>query len=169
MRAQLDRELIDKEGEIDKKLDTLNMERRQLRQMADSNREEATVAIKDVEKLKQEKQLLLEEIKKKERELEYFQKQFCQYHLENEELKTKEKELQEAKAKLEEKEKQLERYKEKKQKLKEKIEEGVRELGVREGMITQLEKDKAKVAADLESERMKVRVFHACIRHLVDI
>ena len=109
---------------------------------------------------------VVKEIEKKERELGYFKKLHGQRLLENyrekkdlqESIQTKEKELQEAKAKLKENEKKLEKYKEKVRSLKKRIEEGVRELGIRDGSIIQLEKEKAKVVADLESERMKVRV-----------
>ena len=34
----------------------------------------------------------------------------------------------------------------------------MRELGVRDGRITELEQDKARAVAELESEKMKVRV-----------
>lgn len=102
---------------------------------------EANLVVEDVERLEQEKQLLLEEIKKNERELGYFRKlhgwfrfPFTTSQREKEDLqeiiKTKENELQEAKAKLQEKEKKLEKYKGKIQSLKKKIEEGIRESGV---------------------------------------
>ena len=162
--------MIEKEdsklAEIDKELDTLKMERRQNRKRTATAREEAEVVVEDVERLEQEKQLLLEEIRRKERELDCFKRvhdQLTESQREKEDLqesiKLKENELREVKAKLEEKKKQLEKYKEKIQKLKKRIEEGVRELGVRDGRITELEKDKAKAVAALESERIKVRVY----------
>ena len=154
-----------KVAEIDKKLDKLEMERRQNRERTASAREEAEVIVEDVERLEQEKQLLLKEIRGKERELDCFKRvhdQLTASQREKEDLqvsiKIKENELQEAKAKLQEKEKKLEKCKEKIQELKKKIEEGVRELGVRDGRITELEQDKARVVAELELERMKVRV-----------
>ena len=66
---------------------------------------------------------------------------------------------QEAKAKLKENERKLKKYEEMVHSLKKEIEEGVRELGIRDGRIIQIEKKKAKVVADLESERIKVRVL----------
>ena len=51
--------------EIDKKLDKLEIERRQNGERTASAREEAEVMVEDVERLEQEKLLLLEEIKKK--------------------------------------------------------------------------------------------------------
>ena len=171
--AQLDEELstktehiIEKElAEVDKELDRYKMERTQNTKRITSAREEAEVIVEDVERLEQEKQNLLEEIKKKERELDCFKTvhdQLTESQREKEVLqeciKVKENELQEAKAKLQEKEKKLEKYKEKIQKLKKRIEEGVRELGVRDGRIIELEQNKAKAVADLESERLKVRV-----------
>ena len=153
-------------AEIDKELDIQKTERRQNMERAASVREQAAVVIEDVVRLEQEKQELLKEIEKKERELGYFKKLHGQRLLENysekkdlqESIQAKEKELQEAKAKLKENEKKLEKYKEKVRSLKKRIEEGVRELGIRDGSIIQLEKEKAKVGADLESERMKVRI-----------
>ena len=152
-------------AEIDKELDRQKTERRQNWESAASVREQAAVVIEDVERLEQEKEELLKEIEKKERELGYFKKLHCQRLLENyheknlqESIQAKEKEVQEAKAKLKENEKKLKEYKEKVHSLKKRIEEGVRELGKRDGSIIQLEKEKAKVVADLESERMKVRV-----------
>ena len=144
---------------IDKELDRLQMERRQNRKRTASAREEAEVIVEDVERLKREKQLLLEEIRRKERELDCFKRVHDQ-EKENlqESIKIKENELREAKAKLQEKEKKLEKCKEKIQKLKKRIEEGVRELGVCDGRITELEQDKARAVAELELERMKVRV-----------
>ena len=145
--------------EIDKELDRLQMERRQNRKRTASAREEAEVIVEDVERLEQEKQLLLEEIKRKERELDCFKRVHDQEKEDlQESIKIKENELQEAKAKLQEKEKKLEKCKKKIQELKERIEEGVRELGVRGGRITELEQDKARAVAELELERMKVRV-----------
>ena len=61
-----------------------------------------------------------------------------------ESILTKEIELQEAKVKLEENEKKLKKYKEMVRSLKKKIEEGVRELGIRDGRIIQLEKEKVQ-------------------------
>ena len=151
---------------IDKELDRLQMERRQNRKRTASAREEAEVIVEDVERLEREKQLLLEEIRRKERELDCFRRvrdQLTASQREKQDLqvsiKIKENELREAKAKLQEKEKKLEKYKEKIQKLKKRIEEGVRELGVRDDKITELEKDKARAVAELELERMKVRVY----------
>ena len=153
-------------AKIDKELDRQKTERRQNMERTASAREQAAVVIEFVEKLEQEKQDLVKEIEKKERELGYFKKLHGQRLLENyrekkdlqESIQMKEKEVQEAKAKLKENEKKLKKYKEKVHSLKKRIEEGVRELGIRDGSIIQLEKDKAKVVADLESERMKVRV-----------
>ena len=156
--------------EIDKKLDRLKVERRQNRERDAIAMKEANLVVEDVERLDQEKQLLLEEIKKNERELGVFRKfhgrfrfPFTTSQREKEDLqeiiKTKENELQEAEAKLQEKEKKLEKYKEKIQSLKKKLEEGIRESGVQDGKILQLENEKAKVVADLESERMKVRIL----------
>ena len=155
-----------KVAEIDKELDKLEMERRQNRERAASAREEAEVMVEDVERLEREKQLLLEEIRKKESELNCFNKLHAQHlsisqrekEVLQESIKVKENELREAKAKLQEKEKKLEKCKEKIQNLKKRIEEGVRELGVRDGRITELEQDKARAVAELELERMKVRV-----------
>ena len=153
-------------AKIDKELDKLQVERRQNRERTASAREEAEVIVEDMERLEREKQLLLEEIRKKESELDCFNKLHTQ-HLSisqrekavlRESIKVKENELQEAKAKLREKEKKLEKCKEKIQKLKKRIEEGVRELGVRDGRITELEQDKARAIAELELERMKVKV-----------
>ena len=154
-------------AKIDKELDKEKIERRQNRERAASVREQAEVVIEDVERLEQEKQDLLKEIERKEIELGYFKKLYDQQLLENsreknnlqECIQTKEIELQEAKAKLEENEKKLKKYKEMVRSLKKKIEEGVRELGIRDGRILQLEKEKAKVVADLESERIKVRIL----------
>ena len=152
--------------EIDKKLDKLQMERRQNRERTASAREEAEVIVEDVERLEREKQLLLEEIRKKECELDCFNKLHAQ-HLSisqrekkvlQESIKVKENELRDAKAKLQEKEKKLKKCKENMQKLKKRIEEGVRELGIRDGRIIELEQDKARGVAELELERMKVRV-----------
>ena len=152
-------------AKIDKELDRLKMERRQKRKRTASTREEAVVIIEDMERLEQEKQILLEEIKKKETKLDFLKRihdQLSTIQCEKDDLQeritTKENELREAKAKLEEKEKQLEKYKEKICNLKKRIEEGIRELGERDGRIIELEKDKAKVVADLESERVKVRI-----------
>ena len=61
-------------AEIDKDLDRQKTERRQNRERAASVREQAGVVIEDVERLEQEKQELLKEIEKKERELGYFKK-----------------------------------------------------------------------------------------------
>ena len=152
--------------EVDKELDRLKIERKENRKRTASAREEAEVVVRDVERLEKERELLLKEIKRKERELECFNIIHAQQHsisqrekeLLHENVKMKENELQEAKAKLKEKEKQLGKYKKKIQKLKKRIEEGLRELGGRDGRITDLEKDKAKAVAALESERMKVRV-----------
>ena len=152
---------------IDKELDRQKTERRQNWERVASVREQAALVIEDVERLKQEKQELLKEIEKKERELGYFKKLHGQRLLENhrekkdlqESIQTKKKEVQEAKAKLKENEKKLKKYKEKVRNLKKRIEEGVRELGIRDGSIIQLEKEKAGVVADLESERIEVR-FH---------
>ena len=152
-------------AEIDKELDRNKVERTQNTERTASAREEAEVIIKDVEKLEQEKQLLLEEIRKRERELDCFKRVHdqltasqCEKKILQESIKVKENELRETKAKLQEKEKKLEKCKEKIQKLKKKIEEGVRELGVRDGRIIELEKDKAQAVVALESERLKVRV-----------
>ena len=109
-----------KVAEIDKELDKLEMERRQNRERTASAREEAEVIVEDVERLKREKQLLLEEIRKKESELDCFNKLHAQ-HLSisqrekeflQETIKVKENELQEAKAKLQG-EKKLKKCKEK--------------------------------------------------------
>ena len=150
--------------EIDKKLDKLEMEVRQNRARIASAREAAEVIIEDVKRLEQEKQLLLEETRRKERELDCFKRVhdlLAESQREKEDLqesiKIKENELREAKAELQEKEKQLEKYKEKIQKLKKRVEDGVRELGVRDGRIFELEKDKARAVAE-ESEKMKVRI-----------
>ena len=151
---------------IDKELDRNKMERTQNTKRNANAREEAEVIVEDVERLEQEKQLLLEEIRKKESELDCFNTLHAQHlsisqrekEVLQETIKVKENELQEAKAKLQEKEKKLEKCKEKIQKLKKRIEEGVRELGVRDGIIIELEKDRAKAVAALESERLKVRV-----------
>ena len=163
--------IIEKEdsklAEIDKELDRYKMERIQHTKRTESAREEAEVIIEDVERLEREKQLLLEEIRKKENELDCFNKLLAQHlsisqhekEVLQESIKVKENELKQARAKLQEKEKKLEKYKEKIQKLKNKIEDGVRELGVRNGTITQLEQDRAKAVAALESERLKVRVI----------
>ena len=156
-----------KVAEIDKKLDKLEMERRQNRERTASAREEAEVIVEDVERLQREKQLLLEEIEKKESELDCFNKPHAQHlsisqrekEVLQDSIKAKENELREAKAKLQEKEKKLKKCKEKIQKLKKRIEEGVRVLGVRDGRITELEQDKARAVAELELERMKVRVL----------
>ena len=153
-------------AKIDKELDRQKTERKEKWERAASVREQAAVVIDDVERLEQEKQDLLKEIEKKERELGYFKKLHGQRLLENYRekkdlqvsIQMKEKEIQEAKAKLKGNEKKLKKYKEKVHRLKKQIEEGVRELGIRDGSIIQLEKEKAKVVADLESERMKVRV-----------
>ena len=152
--------------ELDKELDKLEMERRQNRERTASAREEAEVMVEDVERLEREKQLLLEEIKKKESELDCFNKLHAQHlsisqrekEVLQEIIKVKENELRDAKDKLQEKEKKLEKCKEKIQNLKKRIEEGVRELGVRDGRITELEQDKARAVAELELERMKVRI-----------
>ena len=174
--VQLDAELTTKTSntenydselvKIDKALDKLQMERRQNREKTVSAREEAEEIIDDVEGLEREKQLLLEEIRRKESELDCFKRvhdQLTASQREKEDLqvsiKGKENELREAKAKLQGKEKKVERAKEKIQKLKKKIEEGVRELGVRDGRITELEHDKAQAVAELELETMKVRVY----------
>ena len=61
-------------AEIDKKLDKLQMERRQNRERTASAREEAKVIVEYVERLEQEKQLLLEEIRKKGSELDCFKR-----------------------------------------------------------------------------------------------
>ena len=95
-----------------KELDREKIERRQNRERAASAREHAEVVIEDVERLEQEKQDLLKEIKRKERELGYFHKPYNKQVLENycekkylqESILTKERELQEAKAKLKENE-----------------------------------------------------------------
>ena len=158
-----------KVAEIDKKLDKLEMERRQNRERTASAREEAEVIVEDIERLEQEKQLLLEEIRKKESELDCFNKLHAQHlslnqhekqvlQILQESIIVKDSELREAKAKLQEKEKKLEKCKEKIQKLNKKIGEGVKKLGVRDGRITELEQDKARAVAELELERMKVRV-----------
>ena len=157
-------------AEIDKELDRQKTERRQDMERAASVREQAAVVIEDVERLEQEKQELLKEIEKNKRELGYFIELHGQRVLENynekrdlqESIQAKEKEVQEAKAKLKENEKKLKEYKEKVRSLKKRIEDGVKELGIRDGSIIQLEKEKAKVVADLESERVKVRVHPTC-------
>lgn len=157
----------DKLAEIDKELDRLKIERELSMKRSASAREEAEVVIKDIKKLEQEKQLLLEDIKRKERELGYFKGFYDQIILasqrEKEDLQqsiqTKEKELQEANTKLEKKEEKLKKYKEKVHNLEKKIEEGDKELKMRDSKIIELERDKAKVVADLEIERMKVRLF----------
>ena len=154
-------------AKIDKELDRQKTEKRQDRERAASVREQAAVVIEDVERLEQEKEELLKEIEKNKRELGYFMEVHGQRLLENyhekkdlqESIQMKEKEVQEAKAKLKENEKKLKEHKGKVHSLKKRIEEGVRELGIRDGSIIQLEKEKAKVVADLESERMKVRFF----------
>ena len=150
-------------AKIDKELDRLKMERRKNRKRTASAREEAGVILEDVERLEREKQILLQEINNKETKLDFFKRihgQLSAIQCEKDDLQkritTKENELRQAKSKLEEKEKQLEKCKEKIRNLKKKIEDGVRELGVRDGRIIELEKDKAKVVADLESERVRV-------------
>ena len=160
-----------KVAEIDKKLDKLEMERRQNRERTASAREEAEVMVDDVERLEREKQLLLEEIRKKGSELDCFNKLHAQHlsisqhekEVLQESIKVKENELREAKAKLQEKEKKLEKYKEKIQNLKKKIEEGVRELGIRGERITELEEDKARAVAELELERIQVKVHFSML------
>lgn len=152
-------------AEIDKELDRLKIERELSMKRSANAREEVEVVIKDINKLEQEKQLLLEDIKRKERELGYFKGFHDQIILasqrEKEDLQqtitTKEKELQEANTKLEKKEEKLKKYKEKVRNLEKKIEEGDKELKMRDSKIIELERDKAKVVADLEIERMKVR------------
>ena len=156
-------------AKIDKELDREKIERRQNRERAASAREQADMVIEDVERLEQEKQDLLKEIKRKERELGYFQKlynliqqvldNYCEKKYLKESILTKERELQEAKAKLKENEKKLKKYEEMVRSLTKEIEEGVRELDIRDERIIQLEKEKAKMVADLESERIKVRVL----------
>ena len=153
-------------AEIDKELDKLQIERKQNRERTASAREEAEVMVEDVERLEREKQLLLEEIRKKESELDCFNKLHAQHlsisqhekEVLQESIKVKENELREAKAKLQEKGKKLKKCKETIQKLKKRIEDGVRELGVRDGRISGLEQDKARAVAELELERIKVRV-----------
>ena len=161
------RVIVGKEdSELDKELDRLKIERRQHKGRIASTWEEAEVVVKDAERCEEEKGLLLEKIIKIESELDCFNKLYA-HHLSvsqrekeflQENIKIKENELQEAKAKCKEKKKQLEKCKEKIRMLKKRIEEGVRELGERDGRITELEKDKAKAVTALESERMKVRV-----------
>ena len=172
IHLQLDEELrtktkhiIEKDSklaEIDKELDRNIMERTQHTKRTASAREEAKVIVEDVERLEREKQLLLEEIRKKERELDCFNKLHAQHlsisqrekEVLQESIKAKENELQEAKAKLQKKEKKLEKYKDKIQKLKKKIEDGIRELGERDGRIVELEKAKAEAVAALEKVRV---------------
>ena len=155
-------------AEMDKELDILEIEGRQNRKNTASACEEAAVVMEEVEKLKQKKEILLDEIKKKERELGYFEKLHSQHHLvdqhEKEDLQesitAKENELREAKARLKKYEKRLEKSEEKICSLKRKIEEGARELVKCDVRINELEKSKAKLIVHLESERMKVRVHH---------
>lgn len=150
---------------IDKELDRLEMKGRQQRRTHENSRKEAALAIKEVERLEEEKQFVLEDIK--ERELAFFKGFYDQFisasqcerenlHVQ-ESIKTRENELRKAKSELQGKEKQLENYREKRHTLKISIEEQVKELEVHGGKITELEKDKAKLLADLESERVKVR------------
>ena len=162
--------IIEKENsklaEIDKELDRNKMERTQNTKRNANAREEAEVIVEDMERLEQEKQILLEEISRKESELDCFNKLHAQHlsisqrekEVLQESIKAKENELREAKAKLQEKEKKLEICKKTIRKLKKMIEEGVRELGVRDRRITELEHDKARAVAELELERLKVRV-----------
>ena len=176
LALQLDKLSIEKQDSKlsanDKELDGLKVERRCSKKRTASAREEAKVFVEDVERLEQEKQLLMEEIRKKESEVECFNKLYTQSlsisQREKEVLQgsieSKENELRDAKAKLGEKEEQLKKCKEKIGKLKKKIEEGVRELGVRDGRIIELEKDKAKATAELESERMKVRIHSLMVK-----
>ena len=163
--------IIEKEDSNLAEIDNRNTkERIQSTKRTASAREEAEVIVEDMERLEQEKQLLLEEIRKKESELDCFNKLHAQHlsisqrekEVLQESIKVKENELQEAEAKLQEKKKKLEKYKEKIQKLKKRIEEGVRELGLRDWRIIELEGDKARAVAELELERMKVRV-HALL------
>ena len=152
-------------AEMDKELDILEMEGRQNRKKTESACEEAAVVMEEVEKLRQKKEILLDEIKKKEKELGYFEKLYGQHHLVDqhemqESITAKEYELREAKDRLKEYEKRLEKYEEKICSLKRKIEEGAKELVKCDLRINELEKSKAKAIVDLESERMKVRVHH---------
>ena len=157
---------VEKEvAKIDKELDRQKTERRQDMERAASVREQTAVVLEDVERLELEKQELMKDIEKKETELVNLKKCYGRRILENylekkdlqESIQMKEKEIQETKAKLKENEKELKEYKEMVHSLKKMIEEGVRELGIRDGSIIQLEKEKARVVADQESERIKVR------------
>ena len=158
--------------EMDKKLDIFEIEGRRNRKKTESACEEAAVVMEEVEKLKQEKKILLDEINRKEEELDYFEKchsqhlVVSQYEKEDlqEKIKAKENELREAKTRLKKYEKHLEKYEEKKCNLMRRIEEGARELVKCDERINELEKNKAKVIVDLELEIMKVRVHH----HLKD-
>ena len=141
------------------------MERRQNKKRNAKAREEAEVVVEDVERLERKNQLLLEEIKKKERKLGYFKGVHDQLALISqhekddlqESIEKKEKKLQKARNMLQGKERQVKICKEKIQKLMKRIEQGVMELWRRDRRIIQLENEKAKLVADLESERVKVR------------
>lgn len=177
---QLDAELANKItsstdsklAEIDQKLDRLLLERRRNRERTASAREKAEVIIKDMEKLQQETRLLLEEIKEKQDELK---KLYCQNVVESqlekkdlqERIKSKENELQEAKARLVKKEEQLNEHRKMIRGLQKGIQEGLRELEERDIKIMELEKDKAEVVADLESERRKVRDIGSILKTLL--
>ena len=162
-------------AEMDKELDILEIEGRRNKKKTASAYEEAAVVMEEVEKLRQEKKILLDETKRKERELGYFKKLHGQHHLVNqyekedlqESITAKENELREAKTRLKKYEKRLEKYEEKICSLKRKIEEGARELVKCDGRINELEQSKAKVIVDLESERMKVRIHHCHLNPLI--
>ena len=154
-------------AEIDRELDKLKRARTQERDQGASARESATVVVKGLEHLEREKEVLVDEIQRKEKELKYFKKLHEKHDSgtfssrnEKEELleliRRKERELNEANERLEEKKKKLNKSKEKIQNLKKKIEAGIREAGVYEGKIMMLEQDKARIQADLETERKKV-------------
>lgn len=155
--------------EMDKKLDELKMEKRQIRRRTLSVREEAELAVKEEERLMKEKKLLEKEFKKTKIELDYFKTRNNNRHnlpVQSETkplqdtIKMKLSELKMTKTRLDEKEEQHKKYKEKIRSLKKTIEDGMFKLGVCDGRIIELERDKAKVVADLESQRMKVRVFY---------
>ena len=141
-------------AEIDQQLEELKMARTQERDQDASTRDPAAVVVKD-ECLEREKEALKDEIERKEKELKKFhEKDSAHSQCEKKNLlelvKTKERELKETNQKLEEKEKRS------KGKIQQSTEEGIREIGVNEGKIMMLEQEKARIQADLESERKKM-------------